>query len=448
MADASSPESPMSGWERAFLVFAVLVQQAAFIPLPDQLLGLESPLDALGNSIDPARSNPSNVVLMLACLVTLGILSLSRLRPLIGTIKQNPLIVVTTALVVASVLWSFDPILSMRRAGTYSVGVLLALYLVSRLRFDDIVKLLAVSTLLPAIGSLLYAIALPGYAYMQTPDLADSLRGVFSHKNQLANVMAIGFLLRVYLALTTPRWRSHLAFAVLHAGLVVMAHSASFTMSLGLFAVLLAFHRLARVNRQVAAMAGVAGVVLVIGLGAAALQDPEGFFGLLGRDPTMTGRAELWPKLPAIIAQHPWLGWGYAAFWQKDNDVVAALWADLGWQPPHAHNGFFEVTIDFGLVGLALALLMLARFARNALRAGVGYDAWVYRGIVAYTLFNNLVEISLLRGQEFAWFAFLAFYMTSAARQAAPTAVEVAPPAASVLARAKPLPRPKSGIAS
>jgi O-antigen ligase len=447
------PSAPLNRWERGFLLLAVLLQQAAFIPLPEELLGTEQAVDTLGNPLDPARSNPSNVVLTVACLAILGILSLVRLRSLLTAIKQNPLVVATVVLVLASVAWSYDPGLSLRRAGTYSIGALLALYLVARLDFEAIVRLLALSTVVPAVASFVYALGWPDFAIMQSPEVAGSLRGVYAHKNQIANVMALGFMLQLYLALTTRRRLWHLGLAALHAGLVVAAHSASFTVSLALIVMLLGFHMLVRFNRQLAALAGLAGVMVVLGLGVGALEDPDAFFALLGRDATLTGRTELWPELPAIIAEHLWLGWGYAAFWQADNPVVVALWDAVRWQPPHAHNGFFEIAIDFGLVGLALALVMLARFGLGAWRIAArqaGYEGWIYICVVAYTLFNNLVEISLLRGQEFGWFSFMVFYMTCQARQRAarPVIAAVAP---SIVARAKPLaarPAPGGGGAA
>jgi O-antigen ligase len=450
MVIQAATASPLSRWERWFLIGALLLQQAAFIPIPEELMGLEGPLDALGNPGDPAQSNPLNFALTLTCLLVLCILSLARLRILLTTIKQNPLVAATALLVLASVAWSYDPTLSLRRAGTYSVGVLLALHLIARCRFDEIVRLIALSTLLPAIASLIYALAMPGLAHMQSPEIADSLRGVYSHKNQLANVMAIGFLVQLYLALSTQRRLRHLALAGLHALLVFEAHSASFTLSLGLILLLLGLYQLGRFNRPLTMLAAAAAIVAVLGLGVGAAHDPDGFFALLGRDATLTGRTDLWPILPEVIGEHPILGWGYAAFWQASNDVVARIWAEVGWQPPHAHNGFLEVAIDLGLLGLSLTCAMLLRFTINARRFARmhgGFEGWVYWSVIAYTMFNNMVEITLLRGQEFAWFCFLVFYMTCAAKlRTVVSASTVSAP--SIAARAKPLPGAAGGAAS
>src|SRR5260221_14577705 len=133
----------MGRWEWTLLLVAVLVQQGAFIPMPSELLGNEAPLDTLGNPLDPAESNPLNFAAMLASLVFIGLLSIARFRALVTVIKQNPLIVATTLLVIASVVWSYDPALSLRPAGTYSIAAPPALYLASRCSFETVVRLLA-----------------------------------------------------------------------------------------------------------------------------------------------------------------------------------------------------------------------------------------------------------------------------------------------------------------
>src|SRR5260221_2760243 len=265
----------MGRWEWTLLLVAVSTEQGAFMPLPGELPGNEARVNALGNVLNPAESNPLNFAAMLASLVFIGILSIARFRALVTVIKQNPLIVATTLLVIASVAWSYDPALTLRRAGTYSIGVLLALYLASRCSFETIVRLLAASTVLPAVASLIYAVLMPDLAYMQGAEVEGSLRGVYSHKNQLANVLAIGFLLQIYLVQTTPHKARHCLLAALHVLLVVMAHSKASALTLILIAGSLALYRLGRLHSQLARLAAPAGLALAGGRGLCAIQGPD-----------------------------------------------------------------------------------------------------------------------------------------------------------------------------
>src|SRR5262245_58266320 len=69
----------------------------------------------------------------------------------------------------------------------------------------------------------------------------------------------------------------------------------------------------------------------------------------LGRDTTMTGRTDLWDAvLP--LNPNPLLGAGYESFWLGDR--LKALWTRFWWQPNQAHNGYLEVYLNLGLLGL------------------------------------------------------------------------------------------------
>jgi O-antigen ligase len=177
------------------------------------------------------------------------------------------------------------------------------------------------------------------------------------------------------------------------------------------------------------------------------VEDPDEFFAVLGRDPTLTGRTELWPALFPYILDRFWLGWGYAAFWQAGNEAALRIWSLVEWPPPHSHNGLIEVALDFGIVGVGFALVMLGRFALHAARATAidpGRESQFYWCVLALTLISNLVEITLLRGQTFAWFVFLVFYMTNAGfRRGVPVEARAAP--TSIVGRAKPLAGPVTG---
>jgi O-antigen ligase len=151
----------------------------------------------------------------------------------------------------------------------------------------------------------------------------------------------------------------------------------------------------------------------------------------------------LWP----YVVDRIWLGWGYASFWQPTNDAAIRVWSQVEWPPPHSHNGLFEVTLDFGIVGLILVLVLLGRYAVYAARAtaiDAGPRSQVFWCLFALTLFSNLLEVTLLRGQTFPWFSFLVFFMSAAAvgRHAVVAAPAAAP---TILARAKPLSRPVTG---
>lgn len=91
---------------------------------------------------------------------------------------------------------------------------------------------------------------------------------------------------------------------------------------------------------------------------------------LLGRAEeagTLTGRLPLWEHLLWYVRERPWLGYGYGGFWTPQR--VLKISERLDWVIAHAHNAFLEVTLNIGLVGLALMLIMaMSAFGKAYIR--------------------------------------------------------------------------------
>jgi exopolysaccharide production protein ExoQ len=70
-----------------------------------------------------------------------------------------------------------------------------------------------------------------------------------------------------------------------------------------------------------------------------------------GRDTTLTGRTELWPVLVNMVV-NPWIGHGFESFWLGER--LKTLWAAYGFKPNQAHNGYLEIYLNLGWIGLFL----------------------------------------------------------------------------------------------
>ncbi|MBA3923884.1 MAG: O-antigen ligase family protein, partial [Nostocaceae cyanobacterium] len=72
-----------------------------------------------------------------------------------------------------------------------------------------------------------------------------------------------------------------------------------------------------------------------------------------GRDPTLTGRTEIWGVALSRLHEHLLLGFGRGAFWApgSKNALEAGLAVSLNFIPPHVHNGFLDLALDIGLIG-------------------------------------------------------------------------------------------------
>ena len=126
-----------------------------------------------------------------------------------------------------------------------------------------------------------------------------------------------------------------------------------------------------------------------------------------GRDLTLTGRTELWQDMLKIASKHPFLGVGYGNFWigNLGND----LWKKHIWHPAQGHNGYIDIYVELGIVGLFLFSLFVISSLKNIIHT---FDSNFEYGKVRFVLFivillHNITESYFLKGTSNLWFIFL-----------------------------------------
>jgi O-antigen ligase len=81
------------------------------------------------------------------------------------------------------------------------------------------------------------------------------------------------------------------------------------------------------------------------------LDSDVGLVQAMGRDATLTGRTALWDELLRMTVD-PWFGAGFESFWLGQR--VETMWRKYYWHPNQAHNGYLEVFLNLGWMGVAL----------------------------------------------------------------------------------------------
>jgi exopolysaccharide production protein ExoQ len=90
--------------------------------------------------------------------------------------------------------------------------------------------------------------------------------------------------------------------------------------------------------------------------------------GLFGRNMTFTGRTEIWDEA-LKLQNRPLLGFGYYSFWDTSN--ADALYEALGdfIHIRTVHNGYIEIFIDGGIVGVTLFAFFLFAIIRRSYKS-------------------------------------------------------------------------------
>lgn len=101
--------------------------------------------------------------------------------------------------------------------------------------------------------------------------------------------------------------------------------------------------------------------IITVALFALFFDNSGELVGALGRNATLTGRTDVW-KRALGIAKNPIFGTGFETFWLGSRLAwMRMLDRDLN----HAHNGYLEVYLNLGFVGVGLIAASLARGYQN-----------------------------------------------------------------------------------
>jgi exopolysaccharide production protein ExoQ len=199
--------------------------------------------------------------------------------------------------------------------------------------------------------------------------------GVTDNKNTLGAVaflVALGTLwqiLRLLLDRGQPnRTRRLLAQCTLLCfgiGILFMAHSATSGVCFALGAGLMLATTLPLIRRRPAA---VHALVLCVFLGGGLVELLGGrseAMKAIGRQPTLTGRTPIWNVL-STMAPNPIVGAGFETFWIGPRVAyLDSLFRGIN----EAHNGYLEVYLNLGWLGVGLIALIVGQGYRRAVDA-------------------------------------------------------------------------------
>jgi O-antigen ligase len=141
------------------------------------------------------------------------------------------------------------------------------------------------------------------------------------------------------------------------AWLLYMSNSQTSLVCLAVAILLMLCGRTAFIMRRPTRILGVtAAAALAIGLLNEVPHAKELALGLLGRDPTLTNRTDLWEALQEFRV-NPIVGVGFMSFWSGTR--LEEAWRLIGARVNQAHNGYLEQILNLGYIGLAFIVVII-----------------------------------------------------------------------------------------
>jgi len=126
---------------------------------------------------------------------------------------------------------------------------------------------------------------------------------------------------------------------------------------------------------------------------------------MIGRNITLTDRDVLWKVLLGMHT-NPWIGTGFESFWLGNrlmyiNDIMS-------WTPNEAHNGYLEIYLNLGIIGLILLTPIILFSNKIIIKKFNDNIKYKILGIVflIVLLFYNITEAAF-KGSNLIWNIFL-----------------------------------------
>lgn len=198
--------------------------------------------------------------------------------------------------------------------------------------------------------------------------ILEGWHGLFGHKNDLGPFLAIA--LGIVIVVDKNRWTRWPTLAVI--GVLLLGSQSVTGLTAAMVAV--AAHGWLRANERsddrVLTISVVATSLVAVTAAFGARTGLPIFLEATGKDPTFSGRTDIWAAVWGAIADRPVLGYGRGGlFFPPANDISIDLWRQIGFRAPHAHNGALDLTSQIGLVGLALYAILFVSTVRSAIRS-------------------------------------------------------------------------------
>ncbi|MEM8828346.1 MAG: O-antigen ligase [Cyanobacteria bacterium P01_G01_bin.19] len=332
-----------------------------------------------------------------------------------------------------SVSWSAVPDIAFRKVISLMGATMFGLYLGSRYDFKQQLNIYGWTSAIGLFFSIIFALALPQYGIMNTDAIVGAWQGIFPHKNGLGETMFAGFM-TFYFSMQLSADRKYKLFfqALCWLSVIVVYFSESATALMSVIFIFLIAQGLKRLS--ITSRKSVLMVLLFLIFSCVILflflANFDAFLSVNEKDATLSGRTELWSTLWQFIQEKPWLGYGYGSFFSGSSREATVLWQVHSWTPVHSHNGYVQMWLNLGLIGLITFVIgYFGCLFKSLYKYLVFKDLrmlWIFL-LLIYTIFSNMTEVSFLSSNNVWIITLAAIYSMKIKPQRSPAKKTIAP---------------------
>ena len=321
------------------------------------LVSFSGALYRLGTPSATASPDMNNSLqgIWIAIYAVSGLFILLKTRNIAGVIGINKMLLLFIIYVSFSFLWSSAPLVSLKKIAGIIGPALFSYYLLCRFNQVDLLRLVSHALGLVAIGCLLAGVLYPqwGIMHQTSPELSGSWCGIFIHKNTLGQVMLAGAIVNLSLWKRTHNYLN-LFFLLLSIILILLSRSSTCIIMVVIALAISGAQPFINLSTK-AKIAFLLFFFFVTSLVIFSFNHYENLIqASFGKDLTFSGRSQIWDMVFPEIYAKPILGHGYGAFWFGNLEGAIKINAAMGVMIDTAHNGYLDILLDLGYIGLLL----------------------------------------------------------------------------------------------
>jgi O-antigen ligase len=324
-------------------------------------------------------------------------------RETIFVLRRNWSLVALVLFAVLSSFWAEMPDLVLRKSIGLFGATLWGIALAVRFSFSDHLRIFSWLFRIIAILSLACVILLPSYGISKVGEW----RGIFEYKNALGSIMGLSVLVEWQLPADSRISKILRSFALLLSTvLLLFSHSITPMVVLIVALSMMEIYKFAALRLRIPLYAIFLATSIVVTAGVTLLvANSDSVMGALGRSSNLSGRTEIWGLLLSPIAERPIAGYGYSGFWLGASSESIAVNRAMRGLVMYSHNGYLEMLLTLGIIGLVLTLIFLGIGLKRALsfseQRQAGSELWPL-AFLLYFILHNLGECSILV-QDIEW---------------------------------------------
>jgi exopolysaccharide production protein ExoQ len=383
--------------EKAFAVISLFFYTGAIAPFVSETHVLYPVKQALPN----------------VCFTITLLLIIPRWKRVLNIILKEKILWILLAIAIASPLWSDTPMVTLEVIIPLVRVTIFGIYLATCYSFHEQLQIFTWMFGIASFLSLVFGLFLPTYGVVGqgfVANIEDSIhtnawRGIYVHKNDLGNMMCFSVVTFFLNAIANSKYRQIMWTGFIISVAVIFGSTSQTALLVVLLAMLLIpFYKALRWHHTKALPFFI--ITILIGgiIAILSISSAETVLTSLGRDITFTGRTEIWDAVVGKIQQRPWLGYGYETFWLGGwEGETADVWRELGegFEATHAHNGFLQICLGLGFIGMVIfgiSFVSIGLQALNWARYVKGSEGLIPLVYLTPLLLINLSESRLMIG--------------------------------------------------